>query len=245
MKADEPVTIPGTIWHVHDKQRPQPRIVMPGTESSQEVPGRAPSDAIILFDGKNLDGWMADAGGGPARWKVEDGYMEVVSGTGNIRSRALLGDCQLHVEWAVPAQVVGDGQNRGNSGVRIMNEYEIQILDGYDNPTFADGATGALYGQCPPLVNACRKPGEWQTYEVIWFVPRFDGERLVSPARVTVFHNGVLVHHDRVLLGPTHQKKWAEYKPQPASGPLVLQEHESPVRFRNIWYRPLTNCDQM
>ena len=170
--------------------------------------------------------------------------MEVVPGTGNIQTKEAFGDCQLHVEFAAPAAVKGDSQGRGNSGVFLMGRYEIQVLDCYDNPTYPDGTTAGIYGQYPPLVNACRKPGEWQTYDIIWEGPRFDGETLVRPARVTVIQNGVVVHHAQELQGPTEHRKLATYVPHPEAGPLMLQDHGDLVRFRNIWYRPLKGYDE-
>ncbi|HEV2124374.1 MAG TPA: DUF1080 domain-containing protein [Chloroflexota bacterium] len=235
---DDTPVIPGSQWRVHDIARPQPSIVTPGTESAQERAGRAPSDAVVLFDGTDLSGWVGKEGQ-PAAWKVENGYMEVAPGAGDIRSRQEFGDCQLHVEWATPTEVVGNSQGRGNSGVFVMGTYEFQVLDCYDNPTYADGTAGAIYGQYAPLVNASRKPGEWQTYDIVWIAPRFDGDRLVSPAYATVFLNGVLVQYHRELIGGTTHKKVGEYKAHAPTGPLKLQDHKNPVRFRNIWYRPL------
>jgi hypothetical protein len=165
--------------------------------------------------------------------------MEVVARTGDIASKIEFGDCQLHVEWSPPAQVVGDSQGRGNSGVFLMGTYEIQVLDCYDNPTYADGTTAAIYGEYPPLVNACRKPGEWNVYDIIWTAPQFKGGEFHAPAYLTMFFNGVLVHNHRELLGPTSHKvvvPWAAHAP---IGPLTLQDHGNPVRYRNIWYRPL------
>ena len=151
----------------------------------------------------------------------------------------------MHLEWAAPAEVVGDSQGRGNSGVFLMGLYEIQVLDGYDNRTYADGITAAIYGQYPPLVNACRKPGEWQVYDILFVALRFDGDKLVSPAYVTVLHNGVLVHHYREIMGPTGHKSVASYdKPQPPRGPLRLQDHTNPVRYRNIWIREIGDRDE-
>jgi hypothetical protein len=241
---DDTPIIPGTNYHVHDGNRPQPRVVQPGTLSTQETPGTPPSDAVILFDGTDLSKWEKESAGGDAGWKVENGYMEVIPGAGGIRTREEFGDCQLHLEWAAPEVVKGESQGRGNSGVFLMGRYEIQVLDCYDNPTYADGTTAAVYGQFPPLVNACRKPGEWQTYDIIWEGPRFEGETLTRPARVTVIHNGVVVHHAVELQGPTHHRQTASYSPQPEVGPLSLQDHGDLVRFRNIWYRPLTGYDQ-
>jgi hypothetical protein len=240
---DDTPLIPGQRWKVHDATRPLPRVVTPGTESTQQAAGRPPSDAVVLFDGRDLSGWESTKGG-PAGWKVEKGYMEVAAKTGGIRSKKHFGDCQLHLEWAAPAKVEGESQGRGNSGVFLMGLYEIQVLDCYQNPTYADGSTAAIYGEFPPLVNACRKPGEWQTYDILWVAPRFEGERLASPARATVLHNGIVVHHDTVLTGPTTHRKVLEYKAHPAAGPLELQDHGNPVRYRNIWYRPLKGYDE-
>jgi len=239
--TDTPM-LPHCPYKVHDADRPQPRIVTPGSESSQAAPGIPPSDAVILFDGKDLAGWNGQ--GGAPRWKVQNGYMEVVKGTGNIWTRAEFGDCQLHVEWAAPGVVESESQGRGNSGVFLMRRYEIQVLDCYNNPTYADGATAAIYGQYPPLVNACRKPGEWHTYDIIWEGPRFDshGSVVRSPV-LTVLHNGVVVHHHAVLIGPTTHQKIDPWVVHPPAGALELQDHGNPVRYRNIWYRPLLGYD--
>jgi hypothetical protein len=197
---------------------------------------------VILFDGRDLSGWKGRDG--EAKWKVENGTMEVAPGTGDIQTREQFGDCQLHLEWAAPATVKGGSQGRGNSGVFLMGRYEIQVLDCYDNPTYADGTTGAIYGQYPPFVNACRKPGEWQTYDIIWEGPRFDGDKLVRPAYVTVIQNGVVLHHRQEIQGGTQHRRLASYAPHPEAGPLSLQDHGDLVRFRNIWYRPLKGYDQ-
>jgi Domain of Unknown Function (DUF1080) len=235
---DDTPLIPGTRFRVHDALRPQPRHVHPGTPSTPARPGGPPSDAVILFDGTDLSRWTS-AQGGEAGWRVEHGYVEVVPGTGDVQTRDHFGDCQLHVEWAAPATVTGEGQGRGNSGVLLMGLYEIQVLDGYENPTYADGAAAAIYGQYPPLVNACRPPGAWQGYDIIWIAPRFRGDQLVSPAVATVLHNGIVVHHHTALLGPTQHRQLASYRPHPPTGPLRLQDHGDLVRYRNIWYRPL------
>jgi hypothetical protein len=239
---DTPV-LPGSPWKVHDGDRPQPRVVVPGEESTQAKPGAAPSDAVVLFDGTTLSGWES-MDGSEAKWKLENGYMEVVPKTDDIRSKEHFGDCQLHVEWAAPAEVEGNGQQRGNSGVFLMGRYEIQVLDCHDNPTYPDGTTAAIYGQCPPLVNACRTPGRWQSYDIVWLAPRFEGDTVVRPAFVTVIHNGVVVHHHKELQGPTRHKRLTTYEVHPATGPLVLQDHNDLVRYRNIWYRPLKDYDQ-
>lgn len=240
---DDTPVLPGSEYKVHDSARPQPRIVTPPTASTQDAAGEPPSDAVVLFDGSDASGWVR-TGGGEMGWKIDGGCLEVVPKTGNIQTVEEFGNCQLHVEWAAPAEVKGDSQGRGNSGVFLMGRYEVQVLDCYDNPTYADGTTAALYGQCPPLVNACRQPGQWQVFDVVWIAPRFDGEKLTSPARATVFHNGLLVHHDQPLQGPTRHRQLAEQTPHPPVGPLMLQDHGDLVRFRNIWYRPLTGYDQ-
>ena len=236
--------LPEGKWTVHDSDRPQPRIVTPGTESTQEKAGEAPSDATILFSGGDLSAWESIKDSGPAAWKLEGDYMEVVPKSGNIRTKEHFGDCQLHVELMSPEVVKGEGQGRGNSGVFMMGLYEVQVLDCFDNPTYADGTTGALYGQCPPLVNASRKPGVWQMYDIIFNVPRFDGDKLIRPASVTVLYNGVLLHHAKELQGPTMHKQLTCYEKQPNTGPIMLQDHNDLVRFRNIWVRPQGEYDQ-
>jgi hypothetical protein len=239
---DDTPMIPGWQWRVHDSTRPQPRVVEPGTASTPESPGRPPSDAIVLFDGRDSAKWTGRDG--RFSWKVENGYMEVSPGTGDVQTTAEFGDCQLHLEWAAPSVVKGESQGRGNSGVFLMGRYEIQVLDCYDNPTYADGTTAAIYGQYPPLVNACRKPGEWQTYDILWEGPRFDGDRVVRPAVVTVIQNGIVVHHHAELIGGTSHRQIPPYEPHPPTGPLRLQDHGDLVRFRNIWYRPLKGYDE-
>ncbi len=227
--TDTPV-IPGTKWRVHDAHRPRPAVVQPGSA------GKPPSDAIVLFDGTDLSGWTGR--GDKAGWKVENGYMEV-NGTGDIRTREEFGDCQLHIEWATPAKVKGHSQGRGNSGVFVLGRYEIQVLDSYDNKSYADGQAAAIYAQYPPIVNASRGPGEWQSYDIIFEGPRFKDGKLVRPAYATVFHNGVLVHNHRELIGGATHRRVATYSPHGPKGPLKLQDHGNPVRFRNIWLRPL------
>lgn len=225
-----------TRWAIHDMNRPQPPVVTPGP-AGPPVP--APSDAVVLFDGKSLDGWT-DAKGQPARWKVENGYMQVVKDTGSIRTAKGFGDCQLHVEWMAPLPAVGTGQDRGNSGVFLMDLYEVQVLDSYNNVTYADGSAASIYGQYPPLVNACRPPGEWQTYDIVFHRPRFDTDgKLLAPARMTVFHNGIVVHDGDVLTGPTAHKARPAYKMHADRLPISLQDHGHPVRYRNIWLRNL------
>jgi len=231
-------------WQIHDMNRPQPPIVDPGAPSAQGLAGRPPSDAIVLFDGKDLSQWRS-VKGGPAPWKVENGYMETVDGSGYIRSEKAFGDCQLHVEWRAPLPARGEGQGRGNSGVYLMEKYEVQVLDSYQNKTYPDGQAGAIYGQYPPLVNACRPPGQWQTYDIVFRRPRFDKNgKVLHPARVTLFHNGVLVQDNVELTGPTAHKERPAYEAHPDKLALMLQDHSSPVRFRNIWIRELPEADQ-
>lgn len=238
--SDTPV-LPGQKWKVHDIDRPRPRMVTPAA-----VIGQPPSDAIVLFDGKDLSQWENWKGktATPAAWKVENGYMEIVPGTGALQTKEKFGDVQLHLEWSAPVTPSGDSQWRANSGVLLMNRYEIQVLDCWENPTYADGQAASIYGQYPPLVNACRKPGEWQTYDIIWLAPRFEGEKLVRPAIVTVLHNGVVVHHATELMGATQHRILPSYTPHPPVGPLRLQDHGDLVRYRNIWYRPLKGYDE-
>ena len=236
---DTPIE-PGLPWHVHDPERPQPPVVTSGTFSDLATP---PSDAMVLFDGKDLSQWRDKKSGGPAPWKVEAGV--AISAKGDIVTTNEFGDMQLHLEFREPTPPKGEGQGRGNSGVFLMGRYEIQVLDCYNNMTYSDGTTAAIYGQYPPLVNACRKPGEWQTYDIVWQGPRFEDNRLVRTALLTVFHNGLLVHHAQPLIGPTTHRTVIPYVPQPTVGPLLLQDHGNPVRFRNIWYRRLTTYDQV
>jgi hypothetical protein len=236
---------PGGKWRVHDVSRPRPDIITPGTESSQQKPGRPPSDAIVLFDGTSFEKWATMVKGQVTepKWKLQDGYMEVVDGAGGIGTRDKFGDMQLHVEWTAPTDVKGKSQERGNSGILLMGRYEVQVLDSYDNETYADGQAAAIYGQYPPLVNASRKPGEWQTYDIFFEAPRFNGETLAKPAYVTVVHNGVLVQNHRQILGDTPHAKLGTYKPHPAELPLQLQNHHAAVRYRNIWVRRLPPSD--
>lgn len=229
-----------TAWPIHAMNRPQPPVVDPGPAPP---PAAAPSDAIVLFDGQNLSQWTG-SDGTPARWKVEHGYMEIVPGTGTISTTRGFGDCQLHIEWATPATPHGTGQERGNSGVFLMGRYEVQVLDSYRNPTYPDGQAGAVYGQYPPLVNASRPPGAWQSYDIIFRRPRFDARgQLVRPARLTVFHNGVLVHDAVALTGPTAHGERPPYQAHPDRLPLSLQDHGNPVRYRNIWLRELPDTE--
>lgn len=236
---DTPI-IPGTKWHIHDGERPQPPVVTPGLPSTLEKAGTAPSDATVLFDGKDLSKWRT-AKGEAAGWKVENGYAEVVPKSGDIFTREDFGpDMQVHLEFATPPPV-GDGQGRGNSGLFFFGRYEIQVLDSYENPTYPDGQATGIYGYMPPQVNASRPPGQWQMYDVIFNGPRFKDGKLAVPASVTVLHNGVVTQNHTVLLGDTNHKKSASYKEHPEKGPIKLQDHGNPMRFRNIWIRSLKN----
>jgi hypothetical protein len=221
----------------HDRNRPAPKVVVPGAA----VSAAAPADAIVLFDGKDLSQWRSQKDkGGPALWKVADGAFEVVKGTGGIETARSFGDCQLHIEWASPSPALGTDQDRGNSGVFFMNTYELQVLDSYQAATYPDGQAGALYGQFPPLVNVSRAPGEWNAYDVVFRAPRFDKDgKLLKPARVTAFQNGVLIQDAQELVGPTTNKVRTPYSAHADKLPLSLQDHGHPVRFRNVWIREL------
>jgi hypothetical protein len=226
-------------YEIHDRNRPLPAAIDPGTASTQETAGRAPSDAIVLFDGKDLSKWQ-HKDGSPAKWKVENGYFEVVPKTGQLYTKDAYGDCQLHVEFAEPNPPKGEDQDRGNSGVFLHNLYEIQVLDSYQSKTYADGQASAVYGQFPPQVNASRPPGQWQTYDIIFHGPRFDsGGKLLRPARITVLHNGVLVQDIVEPTGPTGHHVRPPYTAGPEKLPLSLQDHNHPVRYRNVWIREL------
>jgi hypothetical protein len=237
---DDTPILPGLPFHVHDPRRPHPPVVTPSAQA-----GGAPSDAIVLFDGKLVNGdaltqWQSAKG----NWKVADGYFQVVPGAGDLATKQKFGDVQLHVEWAAPVEIRGNSQNRGNSGIFLQGRYEVQVLDSYQNPTYADGQAGALYGQWPPLANATRKPGEWQSYDIVFEAPKFEAGKLVKPAYATVFLNGVLLHNHKELMGPTVHRALAKYAAQPVEDSLVLQDHQQPVRYRNIWIRRLSDYDQ-
>ncbi len=235
--------IPGQNWRVHDINRPEPPIVSPGTASTVDKAGRAPSDAIVLFDGTDLLQWTAGDGKSEAKWKIENGYMEV-NKTGSIKTKDGFGSCQLHVEFATPTEPKGESQGRGNSGVFLMGNYEVQILDSFENRTYSDGQASAIYGQYPPLVNASRGPGKWQTYDIIFEAPKFEDKELVEPATLTVLHNGVVVHLRTKLAGKSGHKNPAKWQPHGDKLPIQLQDHGNPTRFRNIWIRPLTGYDE-
>jgi hypothetical protein len=230
--------LPGLPYHVHDPARPHPKLVTPSS-----VPGGPPSDAIVLFDGKDLSQWMQRGRGAnagkivDAGWKLGQGYFECGARTGDLLTREKFGDCQLHVEWSSPVPPSGTSQGRGNSGVLLMARYEIQVLDVWENATYADGQAGAIYGQWPPLANPARRPGEWNVYDIVFEAPRFEAEKLVKPAYFTVFYNGVMVHNRKESMGPMVYRQVAHYTPHPAEDSLMLQDHNNPVRYRNIWLR--------
>jgi hypothetical protein len=233
------VDTPTGRWMVHDENRPAPPIITPGGRRSSP-----PSDAVVLFDGtaESLKNW-SDTKGEPTKWIVGEGYMESVKGAGYIQTKQEFGSCQLHVEFATPATVQGTGQGRGNSGVFLQGEYEVQVLDSYENKTYPDGQCGALYGRAVPLVNACRKPGEWQSYDIVYHSALFkDGKIIRKPKFVVVFQNGVLVQDDVTLEGGTgwiNAHMVTSFHPIPDKGPIQLQDHGNPVRYRNIWVREL------
>lgn len=222
---DTPI-LPWCNYHVHDPDRPAPPKVKPGRRLS------APSDAILLFDGKDLSQWQ------PSDWKIDK--EELVAVSGGLKTKASFGDCQLHLEWQAPNPPRGKTFDRGNNGVKLMGLFEIQIFDTYTTPLYPDGQAASVYGQTPPMVDACRKPGAWQTYDIIFKAPVFKDDVLQEPAYVTVLHNGVLVHYHQKIYGTTGHRILPKYdKTMPSKLPLMLSGHNNPVRFRNIWIRPL------
>jgi hypothetical protein len=227
-------------WLAHDMNRPRPVSVTP---APLNLPVPPPSDAVVLFDGSDFSQWR-NPDGGPPGWNLRDGSMETVPESGSIVSRVAFGDVQLHIEWSSPDPPRGRGQDRGNSGVYLMGLYEVQVLDSYQSDTYADGQAAAVYGQYPPLANASLPPGQWQSYDIFFSRPRFNSSGgLLSPARVTVIHNGVLVQNGVELWGPSRWLQHHPYLPHPDKLPLALQDHDSPVRFRNIWVRVLPERD--
>jgi hypothetical protein len=220
------VSTAGAVEYLNGIKWNEPPVVTPGKTNAEP-----PSDAVVLFSGNDLSQWNNADG-----WTVEDGA--AVTGKGVITSKAAFGDCQLHVEWSAPAPPVGSGQGRGNSGIFLMGIYEIQVLDSYDNETYFDGQAGAIYKQTPPAVNAMRPPGEWNTYDIYWTAPRFDADgNLLSPAYITAVHNGVLILNHFELKGDTPYNRPPRYRAHAERGPISLQDHGNPVRFRNIWVR--------
>lgn len=225
-------------WAVHDGNRPQPKRVVPGTFSQPDRPGKPPADATVLFDGSNLSAWQTPKGQ-PAPWKIVDGALQVVPKTGKILTKQKFGDIQLHIEYAAPAEVKGSSQGRGNSGIFFMDRLEIQVLDSYNNITYADGHAGAYYGINPPMALPLNPPGLFQVYDMVFRRPIYRNGKVVDPGYVTVFMNGVLVQDHTPLEGPGGHKGRTKPGPFPEAGPLSLQDHGNPTRFRNIWVRPL------
>jgi Domain of Unknown Function (DUF1080) len=214
---------------------PVPKVITPA------VANKPPSDAAVLFDGKNFSNWQAEKDGSPAKWKLEkDGSMYAVKGAGNIQTKQAFGSCQLHVEWRTPAKVEGEGQGRGNGGIFLMGLYELQVLDSYENITYPNGQAGSIYKQHIPLVNACLKPGEWQTYDIIFTAPKFNKDSsLASPARFTVLQNGVLIQNNVEVKGPTLYIGIPKYTAHSEKRQLVIQDHNNTTSYRNIWIREL------
>ncbi|MHC4743862.1 MAG: 3-keto-disaccharide hydrolase [Planctomycetota bacterium] len=228
---DTPI-LPWCGYHVHDPDRPAPPKVTPGLLGIEEKAGTAPSDAVVLFDGTDLSKWK------PSDWKIEKG--ELIAVSGNLATNESFGDCQLHLEWQTPNPPQGHEWDRGNNGVMLMGLFEIQIFDTYTTQLYPDGQAASVYGQTPPMVNVCRPPGKWQSYDIIFFAPVFKDGKLEKEAYVTVLHNGLLVHHNQKIYGPTGHRILPGYdKPIPGKLPLILSAHNNPVRFRNIWIRPL------
>ncbi|MCL2347813.1 MAG: DUF1080 domain-containing protein [Planctomycetaceae bacterium] len=228
--------LPNSKWRVHDQTRPQPRIIVPG---KGDIGATAPSDAVVLYDGKNLDAWLQDDGKPAGDGILADGSFDIHK-TGQLHTKQKFGDCQLHVEWLSPPEEANvDRMNRGNSGVLMMGVFEIQIIESNDSYIYADGNAGAVYGQHPPLVNPARKPGEWQSFNIFFTVPKFDGEKMLAPAYVTVVYNGVIVQNHAEILGTVSHRALPGKYPAQSQGPILLQEHHSAVKFRNIWVRSI------
>src|SRR5436190_5492899 len=211
----------------------KPKKVTPGTNA-----GEAPSDAIIIFNGKDLSKW-SNLAGADAKWEVKDGAFTVTKGTGDIKTKQTFGDIQLHVEWRAPSEIVGEGQGLGNTGIFLQERYELQVLDSYESVTYSNGQAGSIYKQAIPLINATRKPGEWQIYDVIYIAPKFsENGRVITPATITVLHNGVLIQNHTTIVGPTEYKGFPAYQTH-GKASIKLQDHGNPVSYRNIWVREL------
>jgi len=225
---DTPI-LPWCGFHVHDPDRPLPPRVKPGQKGFEGA--EAPEDAMVLLRDGNLNAWQ------PSAWKSIDGVVEAT--VGDLKTKEAFGSCQLHLEFRVPDPPRGNQMDRGNSGVFFMSLYELQIFDSYTETIYPDGQCAAVYGETPPLVNACREPGQWQTYDVVFLAPVFEKEKIKTPAYITVFHNGILVHHNTEIHGPCSFRSIQPYKAHPDKLPLALQAHGNPVQFRNIWLRPL------
>ncbi len=230
---DDTPFLPNSPWRVHDRKRPQPPSVTPGSAGLSSDAATPPSDAIVLFNGKDLAQWQ---GGDPKG--IVDGCINILK-TGELNTKQKFGDCQLHVEWATPAKADGGNMTWGNSGILFFGIYEVQIIESRGSHIYADGNAGAIYGQYPALVNPARKPGQWQSFDIVFQAPRFDGAKLVRPAYLTVFYNGVLVQYHRAVMGTTAHRDVAVYNAPIHEGPIKLQQHGSAVLFRNLWVRPL------
>jgi hypothetical protein len=242
MGYEDTPMLPGGKWHVHDAKRPQPVRVTPGTCSTQARAGLPPSDAEVLFDGKDLSKWR-NAKDGPAAWNVRDGYMEVAPKTGDIYTREAYGDIQLHVEWRTPAPLKPGNVWQGNSGVFLFGVFELQVFESSRNLIYADGEAGAMYGQFPPLVNPVRGPGEWQVYDIIFNPAHFKDGKLETPAYITAFLNGVVIQNHTALYGETGHRIFPHYTDRGTRGPVRLQDHGDLVRYRNIWVRNLKELE--
>jgi hypothetical protein len=228
---DTPI-LPWCGYHVHDPDRPAPKKVTPAPPDTTGKTGAAPTDAIILFDGTDIRQWKS------SDWKIEN--RELIAVSGNLSTKQSFSDCQLHIEWMAPNPPQGGIWDRGNNGVMLMGLFEIQVYDSYTEKLYPDGQAASVYGQTPPIVNACRKPGQWQSFDIVFFAPVFKSGKLEKPAYVTVLHNGVLVHHNQKIYGPTGHRILPRYpKTMAEKLPLSLSAHNNPVRFRNIWIRPL------
>lgn len=229
---------PGGKYVKGDMNRPRPTVVTPPTETTQAQAGKPPGDAMVLFDGKDLSHWKRTPGGKDEdkseepTWEVLDGFMQCVPKGGGLQCKDKFGSSQLHIEWATPSEVQGKSQGRGNSGILLTIFGEVQVLDSFENDTYPDGQAGAVYGKYPPLVNVSRKPGEWQSYDIIIELAKEESGKVVQPARLTVIHNGIVIHH--AVESDTKQKDWT----------FGLQDHHNPVRYRNIWVRPLHQYDE-
>jgi hypothetical protein len=245
---DTPV-LPGQKWKVHDIDRPHPPVVAPGTFSTPERPAQPPSDAVVLFDGKDLSRWTwghrgQQSNAVPAGWRVQNGVLEITGKGDSLSTKDNFGDLQLHVEWSAPTNNDRTGQWRSNSGIILMGRYEVQVLDSYDAATYPDGMAASLYGQWPPMVNALRPPGQWNVYDILFEAPRFEGGKVAKQAYGTVFVNGVAAHHHKEFVGQMAHRIYKPYEAHGPEAPLVIQNHEVPVRFRSIWARRLTAYDR-
>ncbi len=228
---DTPVQ-PWSGFHVHDPDRPLPARVTPGQPGTQQAAGKAPSDAIVLFGGKDMSQWQ------PSQWKVEGGLL--VATEANLTTKKEFGDCQLHLEWQAPVERTQRDTNQGNNGILFLGAIELQIFDSDTIKIYPDGQAASVYAQTPPLVNACHKPGGWETFDIVFVAPRFDDSgKLLEPARLTMFHNGLLVHLNQEIYGHSPHANLASYESIPPRGPIALMAHHCPVKFRNVWIRPL------